>query len=295
MSARAASFALLLSALVVLSTRPALADAWLLAPGEHRATLTGDFHHTETFHDAAGNRLGLPGFNSLEERTVFYRSQIGWLGGTNLMWQLPWRTISSVNERGTLPDTTDSNSGFGDFVLGFQQALVGGTNGRTVVSLEGRWEVPLGYEARGTYAWLGPDQQTVVGLLHFGQSLPALRGFVQVSGGYRYMFDTFADQMLGSADLVLGVTNALQLGGRWRGSVASGDAEVGGLEVTEHLVGPVLVYRVDDRLDLRAGSWHTAAGENVIHRNQIYVGLLLKQTRLDRTQGSGFLGGARLP
>ena len=65
----------------------------------------------------------------------------------------------------------------------------------------------------------------------------------------------------------------------------------GGLypERAVHLAGPVLLYRVDDRLDLMAGSWSTAAARYAPHYDQVYVALAFKQTKLNRAQG--FLGG----
>ena len=46
---------------------------------------------------------------------------------------------------------------------------------------------------------------------------------------------------------------------------------------------------MDEHLDVKAGSWHTALGENVLHVNQYYVAVVFKHTRLNRLQG--FLGG----
>ena len=286
MLARAVSCALVFAAVIVSMPRPAAAGAWMLARGEHATSLSGDFLHAKTYRDAEGTRIPLADGMTLEERTVAYRTQVGWLSGTNVFFDLPWRSVSSV-----LPDTSESRTGFGDLVLGVQQALIGGAAGGTVVSIEARLEAPLGYEVRGTRAPIGFDQTAAAGAVHLGLSLPALRGYVQASGGYRYQFDRFADQLLGSADLVIGATSAIQVGGRWRAALASGDAEAGGVEATEHLVGPLLVYRVDERLDLFGGSWHTPAGENVLHKNQLYLGMSFKQTRLDRSQG--FLGGSR--
>jgi hypothetical protein len=59
------------------------------------------------------------------------------------------------------------------------------------------------------------------------------------------------------------------------------------------LLGPVLVWRVDDRLDLVAGSWSTAMAKNALHYDQVYVALAFKQTKLNRLQG--FLGGTKAP
>jgi len=58
-------------------------------------------------------------------------------------------------------------------------------------------------------------------------------------------------------------------------------------------MGPYLLLRVDDRLDLTAGSWSTAMAKNALHYDQIYVALTFKQTKLNRLQG--FLGGTQAP
>ena len=55
----------------------------------------------------------------------------------------------------------------------------------------------------------------------------------------------------------------------------------------------MLVWRVDDRLDLPAGSWSTAMAKNTLHYDQVYVAVTFKQTRLNRLQG--FLGGTKAP
>ena len=65
------------------------------------------------------------------------------------------------------------------------------------------------------------------------------------------------------------------------------------LSQSVHLVGPVIVWRVDDRLDLTAGSFSTAFARNALHYDQVYVALTFKQTSLNRLQG--FLGGTKAP
>jgi hypothetical protein len=54
-----------------------------------------------------------------------------------------------------------------------------------------------------------------------------------------------------------------------------------------------MLWRVDDRLDLTAGSWSTAMARNNLHYDQFYVALAFKQTKLNRLQG--FLGGTKAP
>jgi len=65
------------------------------------------------------------------------------------------------------------------------------------------------------------------------------------------------------------------------------------LNVTQTIVGPRFTYRVDERMDVFAGSWHTARGENVLHENYYYFGIAWKHTGLDRLAGA--LGGTKAP
>lgn len=84
----------------------------------------------------------------------------------------------------------------------------------------------------------------------------------------------------------------LMVGGRWIGSF---NLSHGFLMPAQNvqLLGPFVLWRVDERLDLTAGTWSTASGKNTLHYDQVYVGLTFKQTRLNRLQG--FLGGTKAP
>ena len=95
-----------------------------------------------------------------------------------------------------------------------------------------------------------------------------------------------------SADLGLWLTRSLLVGGRYSGTMTLSHGDLAP-ERTLHLAGPVLVWRVDDRLDLTAGSWSTAMAKNALHYDQVYVAVAFKQTRLNRLQG--FLGGTKAP
>ncbi len=163
--------------------------------------------------------------------------------------------------------------------------------------------------ARAGSPVLGDGQQDLALLLHLGKALPS--GFVQASGGYRYRFEEPSDQIVASADLGVWVRRSWLIAGRYEGEIAAarlrrrfGRTNV--LEVNlsvdeadrltdrdRHRFGPMLVYRVDDRLDLIASSLHTVAGNNVLHTHEFFVGVAFKNTRLDRLQG--FLGGSKAP
>ena len=65
------------------------------------------------------------------------------------------------------------------------------------------------------------------------------------------------------------------------------------LDLSSHAVGPEVRYRIDDRLDVYTGASFDIKGRNTWKTRTFYLGLAVKQTRLDRLQG--FLGGARHP
>lgn len=124
--------------------------------------------------------------------------------------------------------------------------------------------------------------------------------------------------LMASADLGLWVTRSLLLCARYSGvtvlankeftvpMASSGGVplipggpvqpwnyEVSGVVRARHLAGMSLVWRVDERLDLTAGSWSTMMARNSLHYDQVYVALTFKQTSLNRLQG--FLGGTKAP
>ena len=145
---------------------------------------------------------------------------------------------------------------------------------------------------------LGNGVQQLSGRLSFGSGLPAGRGFLQLAGGYRSyaedfrdrgVFPVLGDAMEGQADLGVWLGSSIMLSGHYETSYGLGDDP----RPSTHVVGPELRYRVDDRIDVFAGSRHTAAGKNAFHQDGVYVGLAARHSSLNRTQG--FLGGTRRP
>jgi hypothetical protein len=57
--------------------------------------------------------------------------------------------------------------------------------------------------------------------------------------------------------------------------------------------GPVVLVRVDDRLDVSGGSWFTWFGRNALRSNEVYLAVAFKQSKLNRLQG--FLGTSQRP
>ena len=115
--------------------------------------------------------------------------------------------------------------------------------------------------------------------------------------------DRTADFATASASLGIWLRPQLLVAGEFRGewSVDQGgsydrigtpvSADHAELEVTRILAGPRVTYRVDDRMDVFAGSWHTPRGRNVLHYDNFYAGIAWKNTSLDRLAGA--LGGTK--
>ncbi len=289
----------------------ASAGAWIPVPGEYYSEIRGGVFSADSYHGTDGNRLPLLAGGLYEQRLLQLYNELGWKKNVAFVFGVP---AVSVTRRTGGAGSSLTETGIGDLMAGLRLKLA---DGRTALALELDWNGPAGYRrdmsprdalghrftvagdtASGEVAdvaelapTLGAGQQDITGIVHFGTALP--HGFVELSGGYRYRFEyeQMPSQMAAAADLGFWLGPSLLLGGRYQGAIAAGDADTPGDKVTVHLAGPILMYRVDDQLDVFAGSMHTASAENALHIDQVYVGLAVKHTRLNRLQG--FLGGKR--
>ncbi len=286
--------ALAAAALTALGAAAAAAGPWALAPGEYYTELQGSFFSTGTYYDNDGNRMDLPGLQ--EQRALTSYSELGWKPRLSVQLSLP---ALSNTERAA--GTAMSNQGFGDFGFGLRYAL---HNGASATSLQLAWRAPAGYNRMLAPA-LGSGRQRLALSLGLGRPL-GHKGFVQLGGGYAYDFvkvgahksdatadaidRNWADHVLANGALGFWM-GRLMVAGLYEGEIAAsaGDA----LKSTSHLAGPRFTYRVDDRLDAFAGSWHSPGGENVLHVDQYSAGVAWKMTKLGRLQG--FLGGDARP
>ena len=186
-------------------------------------------------------------------------------------------------------------------------------DGENAVAVQVNWSGPSGYTRNlDTLGILLGDVLQELSLAVDGGAAIANGGFFQWSVGHSYRYlafgkmpseltvidpahpakYTWARHMFASADLGLWLGPSLLAGGRYRGKVAFSS----GLLMEEsdvHLAGALLLYRVDDRLDMYGGFWSTATGRNTLHYDQVYVGFAFHHTKLNRLQG--FLGGKQGP
>ncbi|MBI5710209.1 MAG: hypothetical protein HZC42_07900 [Candidatus Eisenbacteria bacterium] len=295
MPARAATSVLLLSAaLAAISSLPVSAGPWIPAPGEHYSAMQGSVFTADSRYDGAGTRVPLGG--SWEERALLSYNELGWKKKTSVVLAAP---ATSVTDRGGIGATERTSTGLANLQFGLRYALA---QGATAAAVQLDWDAPLGYDRNASL--LGDGLQQLTASLQLGTAI-AKRGFVEAGAGYGYRFlsvtqngkteaakQDWANVVTASADLGLWLTRSVLLGGRYGGTITTSHGDLFA-ERNLHLAGPVLLYRVDERMDLMAGSWSTAAGKNTLHYDRVYVAVAFKQTRLDRLQG--FLGGSRNP
>jgi protein XagA len=306
MSRRAISFVPFL--LVLVSVAPVSAGPWGLAPGQWYSEFRGSLFTADSWHNDAGDRLGLYGGGTVEQRTLVSYNELGWKKKTSFILGVPVKSISRRESPGSFQRT---ETGLGDALIGFRYQI---KNGPTAVSIQADWKAPLGYnrhvlathqdsiragDASGNGDSLNVDflRQTVPQRLGEGQqdlgigigvgkSLPGIHAYAQAFGGYRYRFDDPADQFVTNAEVGFWLTRAFLLGGRYEGEIATGKGNVKSDEVTRHRVGPKLLYRIDDSVDLFVESMHTARANNAFHTDEIFVGAAFKRSTLDRLQGA---------
>jgi len=302
MSARIALPTLVLAVFAALTLdRPAAAGPWGLAPGEWYANLEGSTFTANTFHPDGGRAdTGLV----VEERAIRTVVEVGWKKVT-LEFGMPVLSVTRRDAR--IQGTT---TGFQDLRFGMRYNLM---NGSSAAAVQLSWDGPAGYNRHlDTLGFrLGDGLQELSARVDFGSAIGG-RGFFQGSLGYGYRFLGFgkrdkgafvpgqpgsakylwSDRLHASADVGIWLGSSVLAGGRYRGlkTISNG---VLAPKTDVHLAGPILLYRLDDRLDLFAGSWTTATGKHTLHYDQVYLGLAFHRNKLNRLQG--FLGGTQAP
>ncbi len=277
------------------------ASPWSLAPGEYYTELSGSTFASDSYFDADAKRV-VPG-GKYQERAFRSYTELGWKKNLSVQFTLPFVTESyRARTTGSLAQT-----GLEDFGFGLRWKI---KNGATASAVQLRWEAPTGYNTHLALP-VGDGRQKLSAALLVG-SRAGHGGFWQLGGGYRWDYRSVASRKGGSgaygdpiatpADHDWADHLTLDAAyGRWFGRLMVAGVYSGAYHVTtgrEYKVvtqgaGPRLTYRVDERLDAFAGSWHTPWGRNTLHADEYYAGVAWKVTKLDRLQG--FLGSDKRP
>ncbi len=297
------------------------AGAWSLARGEYRSELLAGVLATSSYYNSEGTRLEFaraPG--KLERLGVTWRNEVGWRKRLSLQFAITGLSVSGFDGPPLViagQDSVPTRSGLAQVDLGLHLNVM---NGDRAMALEAGPHAPAGYD-RVTDAALGDGRQELYGRLNVGSTL-GRHGFMELSAGSSYRFHKIGsgsdrsnlDPRLTTnvyydfgADLGLWFGRSILLGGRYQGRMLGtttgkgtlsdihdvgpirliGDAQ---LDNSFQLAGPLLLYRVDERLDVMAGGLSTPTGHNTLHFDEYYVSLVFKQSKLKRNQG--FLGSS---
>ena len=329
MSLRRPFAAAALAAVNLLLASVALASPWALQPGNFYSELSGSFYSTQTFYDNAHEaREQLHG--RLEQRGVRAHNEFGWKKWGTVWIDMPLlsRTfVPDVGQPSTSTGLGDLDLGLRiplragnlpmaielgwSLPLGTNRALFPGTSGSgglNGAALHDRSSVAL----RDSSTFFSQGLQSLSATLELGGAVGG-RGYWTLGGGYRSTFftvgsrdtlDRYADFAIASASAGWWWTNHLLVGGAatgaWQASEGGAFDRINGpvpdpngpdLKTISMLVGTRFTYRIDDKMDVFAGSWHSPSGRNVLHLDQFYAGIAWKQTGLDRLAGA--LGGTK--
>ena len=295
---------------------PAGTTPWVLKPGEFYSELTGSVYAARSFHDDDRERPSLNG--KLDERALVSYNELGWKSRAAIWLAVP------VVSRGFTRFTggTSTSTGLGDIDLGVRFRLKGGS---TPASLSFGWTAPLGANRKlfpGSDGDGGTDPASYPPYsgsnasdtsLYFNQGLQSLRvgldfggrawkrAFWTAGGEWRYRFLEFGNTgksshnarfIGGNASLGWWANHSLLVSGLFAGEWVTSQSENYDRNLAidrdpmRLLVGPRLTWRVDDRMDVIAGSWHVARGQNVIHYDQYYFGIAWRQSSLSRYAGA---------
>src|SRR5262245_25971285 len=257
----------------------AAAGAWSLDPGEFYSQIHGSWFSSDTYYDQHGDRAFLHGGGLWEERSLVSYNELGWKPKLNFILGIPVKSVTR-EMGGPQPHELATVTGPADGLLGVRYRLA---NGRRAMALELDWIMPLSYErdrflthadsvaagdTNGDGDSLDANAAKQVGsptlgdgvqnlALNFQFGLELNRGFFEGTGGFKYRFEAPANQILLGADLGIWLTRGLLVAGRYRGVISSTPADPN-FEPVDHRLGPVLLYRVDQHMDLFVATMHSA-------------------------------------
>ncbi|HVP14681.1 MAG TPA: transporter [Terriglobales bacterium] len=316
---------------VVCFSLSAHAGPWIPAPGEYYSELRGSLFSADTYDDQDGTRLQLGG--KWEQRSGQWSTELGWKKRLSFLFSVPFTSVTLQRDANPFYSATNTGLADVTLGMRFAlkkqtasalaleldwSAPLGYRKGQyfaTDQTDSGAW-APLNYARR--FSRLGDSRQSLGLTLQYGTAFTR-RGFLQLSAGAQRRFlsirssapppvalsqpdvvvadplQTAANFATASADLAFWVRPSLLVGGRYQGKMLASTNGVKDFELERnlHLAGPFVLWRVDERLDLSAGTWSTASAKNALHYDQFYVALAFKQTKLNRLQG--FLGGTKAP
>lgn len=257
--------------------------AWSLSKGEWYSEVRGGRGTANAYFLDDGRDAPLPGSGRTQSFTLTSYNEIGWKKNLSFTVNLPFE--SNQTRSGA---ETASVTGLSDLMLGLRLRLKDTQPG---LVLDAGWKAPLGYE-KDLPPTLGNGRQEFFGAAHIGVELPWINGFVQAARGLRLVQEDGDVRVATSADLAGWVGERVLLGARYFDEGVWTSTSPVEQAPHSYAAGPVLLVRMDEKVDLSTGSFYRWAGRNVDKTLEVYVAVSFRQTKLNRLEG--FLGSSKL-
>jgi hypothetical protein len=306
----------------------AWASPWALQPGEFYSELSGSSRSATSFYRNEDEQRTLLG-GELFDRVVRSHTEMGWKKRASIWFDVPFVSRSWVSGPVAATSTGFGDFEFGirwglhrgdsplalnlgwSAPLGGNRRLFPGTSGDGGLDATALATLASG-TGRDSSTFFSQGMQTLSASLELGGALGGHAHYA-LGGGYRTRYlsigsrattDRYADFATGTASLGWWLSKNLLVTGNFAGEwqVSQGEsydriaAPIPGsngpeLQSVSMLAGERVTYRIDERMDVFAGSWHTPSGRNTLHADQFYCGIAWKQTAFGRSAGA--LGGSK--
>jgi len=268
----------------VLLVLPAAAFAldgggWTVHPHEWYSEVQAgrDYANAQFFSDGRDGVIDANGrFQQVEVRSY---NEIGWKKNASIVLDVPFHTVSWQFGR-----SNQTVAGLSDLALGLRLRLREDTPG---LVLEGGWIAPLGYD-KNVFPRLGDGRQKAWVALDGGIRMPLVPGFIQASRGFEFIGEDGVLSHRTTADAALWLGPSVLVAARYRDFVDWNSASPDQALQSIYAAGPLLLVRVDDRMDVSVGAFRRVAGRNSLEGTQFYAAIGMKQSKLNPLQG--FLG-----
>ena len=257
---------------------------WTVHPGEWYSEISGARVYANSQFGPDGRNGAIPNGGRFQQYLLTSYSEIGWKKNVSFLMGIPFS-----NRTWRFYDDTRTVTGLSELKLGFRVRLREDAPG---LILDGGWLAPAGYD-KHVSPNLGDGRQKAWVALNGGIKLPGLPGFAQASRGVLFVGEDGIVYSQTSADVAAWIGPKLLLGARYSDSVGWNSTSESAALATQYRAGPVLLVRVDDRVDLSMGVERQWFGRNTLEATGIYVALGFKQTKLNPMQG--FLGTQKHP
>lgn len=258
--------------------------AWTVSPGEWYSEVSGGRIYANSWFRPDARNGAIPFEGRFQGFRVSSYNEIGWKKNTSVMLGIPF-----VTSTWRFYDESRTISGLSDMLLGLRLRLRDDNPG---FILDGGWQAPLGYN-KNVGPSLGDGRHKLWTELHAGTRLPLISGFVQASRGFFFISEDGELYGYTTVQAATWIGTRVLFGGHYGDFVPINSANEVSRLGTSYRAGPVLLFRVDDRLDISISGSRALFGRNSLETTQFQVALGFKQTKLNPLQG--FLGTLQKP